>query len=224
MTKAKYRCKGKNKSDLWIVWKWVDGKYNRPSLWDHIHSQRLDLLSVAAWLSYHSYGNMVACGRWLDYSNVGKTIEGTPIVALKVPLREVRFRRFLLGTWWLSHTRQKVCTLSLRPNNIFTYRLRIFVYIFIFRYSYIRVPQYIFMYHGSGGTYSIAYRCDDEKKKTLELGWHLGIIAQLKTPTFRKCRSLTLSKHLFIRELEKTTLHGLSIPNPNFSEFACFGK
>ncbi len=40
----------------------------------------------------------------------------------------------------------------------------------------------------------------------------------------QKCRSLTLSKHLFIRKLKKTALHGLSSPNPNFSEFAFFGK
>jgi hypothetical protein len=58
------------------------------------------------------------------------------------------------------------------------------------------------------------------REKTLELGRHLGIIAQLKTPGFQKCRSLTLSKHLFIRKLKKSILHGLSIPNPNFSEFA----
>jgi hypothetical protein len=29
---------------------------------------------------------------------------------------------------------------------------------------------------------------------------------------------------LFIRQLKKTALHGLSSPNPNFSEFAIFGK
>jgi hypothetical protein len=63
-----------------------------------------------------------------------------------------------------------------------------------------------------------------KKKKTLELGRHLGIIVQLKTPGFQKCRSLTLSKHLFIRKLKKTIPHGLSIPNPNFSKFAFFGK
>jgi hypothetical protein len=63
-----------------------------------------------------------------------------------------------------------------------------------------------------------------KKKKTLELGRHLGIIAWLKAPGLQKCRSLTLSKHLFIRKLKKTILHGLSIPNPNFSKFAFFGK
>jgi hypothetical protein len=56
----------------------------------------------------------------------------------------------------------------------------------------------------------------------LGLGQHLGIIAWLKTPAFQKCRSSTLSKHLFIRKLKKTILHGLSNPNPNFSEFAFF--
>ncbi len=61
------------------------------------------------------------------------------------------------------------------------------------------------------------------KKKTLELGRHRGIIAYLKTPRFQKSRSLTLSKHLFICKLKKTILHGLSRPNPNFSEFAIFG-
>jgi hypothetical protein len=59
------------------------------------------------------------------------------------------------------------------------------------------------------------------KKKTVELGQHLGIIAQLKTTGFEKCRSLTLSKDLFIRKLKKTALHGLTIPNPNFSGFTC---
>jgi hypothetical protein len=70
---------------------------------------------------------------------------------------------------------------------------------------------------------NIDYRCDDEKKN-LELRRHLGIIVLLKTSGFQKCRSLTLSKHLFIHKLKKTILHGLSIPNPNFSEFAFCGK
>jgi hypothetical protein len=61
-------------------------------------------------------------------------------------------------------------------------------------------------------------------EKIIELGRHLGTIAQLKTPGFQKCRPLTLSKHLFIHKLRKTILRGLSIPNPNFSEFALFGK
>jgi hypothetical protein len=61
-----------------------------------------------------------------------------------------------------------------------------------------------------------------KEKKTLELGRHLGIIAQLMTPGFQKCRSLTLSKHLFIRKLKKTILHGLSIPKP--SKCAFLGK
>ncbi len=71
---------------------------------------------------------------------------------------------------------------------------------------------------------SIDFRYDDEKKKSVKLGRHLGIIALLKTSGCQKCRSLTLSKHLFIRKLKKTILHGLSIPNPTFSEFAIFGK
>jgi hypothetical protein len=29
---------------------------------------------------------------------------------------------------------------------------------------------------------------------------------------------------LFIRKLKTTILHGLSIPNPNFSKFTFFGK
>jgi hypothetical protein len=63
-----------------------------------------------------------------------------------------------------------------------------------------------------------------KKKKTLEWGQHIGIIAKLKTPGFQKSRSLTLSKHLFIYKLKRTILHGLSIPNPKLSEFAFFGK
>jgi hypothetical protein len=66
---------------------------------------------------------------------------------------------------------------------------------------------------------TIEYRCNDEKK-TLQLGRRLGIIALLKTRGFQKCLSLTLSKHLLTRKLKKTILHGLSIPNPNFSELA----
>ncbi len=58
--------------------------------------------------------------------------------------------------------------------------------------------------------------------KALELGRHLGIIALMKTLGFQKCRPLTLSKHLFRRKLKKTILHGLSITNPDFSEFAFF--
>ncbi len=69
----------------------------------------------------------------------------------------------------------------------------------------------------------IDYRCDNGKK-SLELGQHLGTIALLRTPGFEKCRRLTLSNHLFIRKLKKTTLHWLSIPNPNISEFTYFGK
>ncbi len=61
-------------------------------------------------------------------------------------------------------------------------------------------------------------------KQILELGRHLGIIALLKASGFQKCRSLTLSKHLFVLKLKKTILHGLSMPKPNFSEFAFFGK
>jgi hypothetical protein len=71
---------------------------------------------------------------------------------------------------------------------------------------------------------TIDYKCDDEKKKTFKLWRRRGIIAQLKTPGFKKCRTLTFSKHLFIRKLKKTILRGLSILNPNFSEFAFFGK
>jgi hypothetical protein len=60
------------------------------------------------------------------------------------------------------------------------------------------------------------------------LGRHLGIVAQLKAPGFQECRSLTISKHFLIRKLKKkkkkTILRGLSIPSPNFSEFAFFGK
>jgi hypothetical protein len=70
---------------------------------------------------------------------------------------------------------------------------------------------------------SIDYRCA-MKKKTLQLGRYLGIIAQLKTPGFQKCRSLTLFRHLFIRKPKITILHGLSSPNPNFSEFAFLGN
>jgi hypothetical protein len=61
---------------------------------------------------------------------------------------------------------------------------------------------------------------DATMKNTLELGRYLVIFAYLKTPVFQKCWSLTLSKHLFIHKLKKkkkTTLHGLSIPNPNIS-------
>jgi hypothetical protein len=86
------------------------------------------------------------------------------------------------------------------------------------------VCQYASVYGNVTPTAAIDYRCDDDKKKIPEVGRHLGIIAQLKTPGFQKCRSLTLSKHLIVRKLKKTILHELSIPNLNFSEFAFFGK
>jgi hypothetical protein len=71
------------------------------------------------------------------------------------------------------------------------------------------------------GHHNIDYRCDNEKgEKTLEFGRHLGIIEKLKTPGFEKFRPFTLSRHFFIHKLERTILHGLAIPNPNFSEFA----
>jgi hypothetical protein len=85
---------------------------------------------------------------------------------------------------------------------------------------------FFFSTHNEFHSYSplpIDYRCDNEEK-TLEMGQHLRIIAELKTPGFQKYLSLTLSKHLFIRKLKSTILHGLSIPNPNFSEFALFGE
>jgi hypothetical protein len=41
-----------------------------------------------------------------------------------------------------------------------------------------------------------------------------------KTPEFRKCRPLSLFKHIFIYRLTITILLGLSIPNPDFLELA----
>jgi hypothetical protein len=70
---------------------------------------------------------------------------------------------------------------------------------------------------------TIDYRCDDEKKKLLSWGdIMVSLRTWLMTPGFQKCRSLTLSKHLFIRKLEKTILHGLSIRNHNFSKNSPF--
>jgi hypothetical protein len=70
----------------------------------------------------------------------------------------------------------------------------------------------------------IDYRCDDEKKKLLSWGDILVSLRSWRLQDSKKCRSLTLSKHLFVRKLKKTILHGLSIPNPNFLEFAFFGN
>jgi hypothetical protein len=69
---------------------------------------------------------------------------------------------------------------------------------------------------------TIDYRC--EKKKLLSWDNILVSLRSWRLQGSEKCRSLTLSKHLFIRKLKKTILHRLSIPNPNFSEFAFFGK
>jgi hypothetical protein len=63
------------------------------------------------------------------------------------------------------------------------------------------------------------------KKKNSRVGATSWYHCVAETPGFQKCRSLTLSKHLFIRKLKKTILHGLSSPNNrNFSKFAFFGK
>jgi hypothetical protein len=59
------------------------------------------------------------------------------------------------------------------------------------------------------------------KKKTLELGRQLGIIALLKTPGFQKIPVINPLQALVHPQTQKETiLHGLSIPNPNFSETA----
>jgi hypothetical protein len=69
----------------------------------------------------------------------------------------------------------------------------------------------------------IDYRWDNEKT-TLELGQHLGTIVELKTPGFQNAGHQA-SPSSCSSANSKTILHGLlSIPNPNFSEFAFFGN
>jgi hypothetical protein len=62
-------------------------------------------------------------------------------------------------------------------------------------------------------------------KKKLELGQHLGIIAQLKTPGDQNpAHYPSPSTCLSANSKRKTILHGLSIPNPNSSKITFFGN
>jgi hypothetical protein len=66
-----------------------------------------------------------------------------------------------------------------------------------------------------------------EKKKKL-LSWG-DILASLRSGRLQDSKNAghqPSTKHLFIRKLKKkkTILHGLSLPNPNFSEFAFLGN
>jgi hypothetical protein len=56
-----------------------------------------------------------------------------------------------------------------------------------------------------------------EKSCVGATSWFHGVADDSR---IQKMRSLTLKKHSFTSKLEETILHGLSIPNPNFSEFA----
>jgi hypothetical protein len=61
-------------------------------------------------------------------------------------------------------------------------------------------------------------------KKTVESVRHLGIITKLKTPGFQKKPVINPLRTLVHPQTQKTILHGLSIHNPNFSEFPFIGK
>jgi hypothetical protein len=69
----------------------------------------------------------------------------------------------------------------------------------------------------------IDYRLDDEKK-TLELGRHHHCVAEdsriPKMPVNNPLQALVHPQ----TQKKKPILHGLSIPNPNFSKFAFFSK
>jgi hypothetical protein len=69
---------------------------------------------------------------------------------------------------------------------------------------------------------TIDYRQDDEKKKCrVEVkSWYQCVAEDSRIPKMPVINPLQAFVH---PQTEKTALHGLSSPNPNFSEFAIFG-
>jgi hypothetical protein len=69
---------------------------------------------------------------------------------------------------------------------------------------------------------TIDYRCDNEKK-TLELGsWDHCVADDSRIPKMPVISPLQALVHPQTQKKKKTILHGLSMSNPNFSEFAFF--
>jgi hypothetical protein len=68
------------------------------------------------------------------------------------------------------------------------------------------------------------YRCDNEKKKNSRVGatsWYHCVADDSRITKMPVINPLQALVHP--QTQKKTILHGLSIPNPNFSEFAFFG-
>jgi hypothetical protein len=69
--------------------------------------------------------------------------------------------------------------------------------------------------------FPIDYRCDDEKKKLVSWG-DILVSLRAEDPKIPDMPFIhPLQAHVY-PHTKKTILHGLSIPNPNFSELAFF--
>ncbi len=70
---------------------------------------------------------------------------------------------------------------------------------------------------------TIDYRCDDEKMNSWvgATSWYRCVAEDSRIPKLPVINPLQAIVH---PHTQKTILHGLPIPNPNFPEFACFGK
>jgi hypothetical protein len=71
---------------------------------------------------------------------------------------------------------------------------------------------------------TIDYRRDDRKKLSSWGDRYHGVAEDSRIPKLPVMNPLQALVHPQRRKLKKTILHGLSSPNPNFSEFAFFGK
>jgi hypothetical protein len=71
---------------------------------------------------------------------------------------------------------------------------------------------------------SIDYACDDEKRNSWVGGtsWYHCVADDSRIPKMLVFNPFQALVHP--QTQKKTILHGLSIPNPNFSEFTLFGK
>jgi hypothetical protein len=69
---------------------------------------------------------------------------------------------------------------------------------------------------------TIDYRCDDEKNfRVGATSWYHCVAEDSRIPKMPAINPLQALAH---PQTQKTILDGLSIPNPNLSEFAFFGK
>ncbi len=82
---------------------------------------------------------------------------------------------------------------------------------------------YSFKFMGKRMVFSIDYKCDNEKKNSWvgSTSWYHCIADHSRIPKMPANNPLQTLVH---PQTQKTILHGLPIPNPNFSEFTFFGK